>query len=372
MTAHPFTPAHLRQIAETAVIATAGGALFDYLGFPAGWMAGAMLFSAFAALCGRVITVPTLPARIFFIALGITIGGVATPETVQGMATWPASIALLSVGMVIMTVATGVYLIRVHGWESQTALFAAVPGALSQVVILALERDADLRGIVIVQTVRTIVLVVGVPATLVVLGLGGPTRLPTSALAFQEAPIQFTVLVGGCILSAIALYRIGFSGGFFFGPMVVSAVLHGTGYVATGLPVWLVAASMIGLGAVNGSRFSDTTFRMLASYLGASLGALAVVIAVAAVFVAAGWTFLSLSPSNLIASYAPGAVDAMMILALALHLDPVFVGAHHLARIIVVSTILPIGARLTAPDMPPHPHPPLPEPLETARETLED
>jgi uncharacterized membrane protein AbrB (regulator of aidB expression) len=45
-----------------------------------------------------------------------------------------------------------------------------------------------------------------------------------------------------------------------------------------------------------------------------------------------------------IVAYAPGAVDAMMILALALALDPVFVGAHHLARVFMVSLALPILA----------------------------
>jgi len=47
--------------------------------------------------------------------------------------------------------------------------------------------------------------------------------------------------------------------------------------------------------------------------------------------------------------YAPGAVDAMMILALALHLDPVFVGAHHLTRVFVVSLGLPLLVYLFAP-----------------------
>jgi uncharacterized membrane protein AbrB (regulator of aidB expression) len=48
--------------------------------------------------------------------------------------------------------------------------------------------------------------------------------------------------------------------------------------------------------------------------------------------------------SDLIVAYAPGAVDAMTILALALHLDPVFVRAHHLTRVFVVSLGLPILA----------------------------
>jgi membrane AbrB-like protein len=152
--------------------------------------------------------------------------------------------------------------------------------------------------------------------------------------------------------------------------MVVSAVLHGGGLIEVNLPSWLAILSMIGLGAINGSRFNQTSFRMLAQYLLASLGSLVVVIAVAGAFVAIAATTLSLRLDELIASYAPGSVDVMMILALALHLDPVFVGAHHLARILVVSLALPIGARLT--DQRPLRHHDLPASLESARETLED
>ena len=39
--------------------------------------------------------------------------------------------------------------------------------------------------------------------------------------------------------------------------------------------------------------------------------------------------FLSLPLAEVMIAYAPGAVDAMMLLALALNLDPVYVGAHH-------------------------------------------
>jgi uncharacterized protein len=34
----------------------------------------------------------------------------------------------------------------------------------------------------------------------------------------------------------------------------------------------------------------------------------------------------------------------MMVMALALHLDPIFVGAHHIARFLLVSLSLPILA----------------------------
>ena len=51
----------------------------------------------------------------------------------------------------------------------------------------------------------------------------------------------------------------------------------------------------------------------------------------------------------MVVAYAPGSIDAMMILALALHLDPVFVGAHHLARVFTVTLALPIIVRTLGP-----------------------
>ncbi len=371
--ARPMTvnhPTPLQSFAETMLIAAAGGAVFQYAGFPAGWMAGSLVFVAIAALAGRDMHVPTAAARLFFIALGIVIGGVATPDTVRGMATWPLSIVVISIGMLAVTAAAAYYLKAVHGWDAQTALFAAVPGSLSQVSAMAAERQADLRAIIIVQTVRVIALAVGVPLSLTLAGFDAPAQMPTGGRAALDAPLELMLLVAGSAAAALALYRVGFSGGFFFGPMLVSAFLHGGDFVHVNLPGWIAILSMIALGAINGARFNQTSFRVLVQYLKASLGSLAVVVTVAGAFVLIAANLLSLHLGDLIASYAPGSVDVMMILALALHLDPVFVGAHHLARILVVSLALPIGARLT--DQRPLHHHELPAPLEAARETLED
>jgi uncharacterized membrane protein AbrB (regulator of aidB expression) len=45
--------------------------------------------------------------------------------------------------------------------------------------------------------------------------------------------------------------------------------------------------------------------------------------------------------SDIVVAFAPGAMDAMLALALTLHVDPVFVGAHHLSRFIFVSIATP-------------------------------
>jgi len=70
---------------------------------------------------------------------------------------------------------------------------------------------------------------------------------------------------------------------------------------------------------------------------------------VAALFAAGLVGILALPVAEVMIAYAPGAVDAMMLLALALNLDPVYVGAHHLVRIFFVSLTMPLIARRVAP-----------------------
>ena len=52
--------------------------------------------------------------------------------------------------------------------------------------------------------------------------------------------------------------------------------------------------------------------------------------------------------SDVVIAFAPGAQDPMMVLALALHLDPDYVGAHHLMRFLVVTFSVAIAARRLA------------------------
>jgi uncharacterized protein len=334
-----------RRLAESLLVAAIGGALFNAAGFPAGWLAGSMVFAGAAALIGRPIFVPSLLARTFYVAVGISIGGVVTPQTLVGMAKWPLSIILVCVAMAGVTVVTSRYLRRVHGWDAQTALFAAIPGGLSQVMVLAAERDVDLRAVAIVQTMRVAILAVCVPAGLGLFGLAGPARLPAGAMTIAEAPVDLVVLVLASTIVGVSLLRLGFPGGLIFGPMLVSAVLHGGDFVHVTLPTWVANVAMIGIGAVSGSRFVNTSARLLGSYIGAALGSFALSIVVSAAFALAASGLMSTKVSDLVVAYAPGAVDAMMILALALHLDPVFVGAHHLARVFVVTVSLPLIAR---------------------------
>jgi membrane AbrB-like protein len=335
----------LLEPAETLLIALAGGVALTLLGFPAGLVSGSVLAVATAALFGRPVRVPIPFARACYVIVGILLGAVVTPQTVKGFLTWPVSVALLMVAAVAMLVATTSYLRVVHRWDRLSALLGASPGSMVQVIALSTELGADLRAIAIVQTVRVLLLTVGIPGGLALFGLVAPAMPVVRGTAATSSLGELAIVVAVSSATALAMARLRFPGGLLFGAMAGSGVLHGTGLVVAVLPWWIGGAAVLVLGAVVGSRFANATFRLIVGYLGAALGSFAVSSSIAAVFALIVTHFFPFSIANVVVAFSPGAQDTMMVLALALHLDPVFVGAHHIARFLIVTFSVAIAAR---------------------------
>jgi membrane AbrB-like protein len=335
----------VRNVAETLAFAAAGGVTLGLLGVPAGWLSGSILAVACGSLAGRPMTIPLLPMRILLVLIGISLGAVVTPATLNGMATYPLSIAVLLVAMVCVSVTGAAYLRLVHGWDMLTAYLASAPGGLSQVMGLAAELGADMRAIAIVQTLRVTVIAVGLPAGLAMLGLAGHGSRGVGG-PFNPAQLdELAILVAVSTAASLVAHWIRFPGGLLFGAMLTSAALHGSGLIHVVMPWWVTNTVMVAFGAVTGSRFAGTPLRLMANFMAAALGSFAVAVAITAIFAAGLVGFLGLPVAEVMIAYAPGAVDAMMLLALALNLDPVYVGAHHLVRIFFVLMTMPFLAR---------------------------
>jgi uncharacterized protein len=340
----------LTETAETLAIALAGGLTFTLLGLPAGLVSGSVVAVAAAALFGRPMRVPLPLARVCYVVVGTLLGTVVTPETLRGVITWPASVALLMLASLGMIAATMTYLRVVHRWDTFSALMGASPGSMAQVIALSSELGGDLRAVAIVQTVRVLLLVVGLPNGLALFGLVVPAvPVPRGPAGFSVLG-EMVLLLGVAVTFALIFLRLRFPGGLLFGALAGSALLHGSGLIHAALPWWIGGASVITLGALVGSRFANTGARMLLGHLGAAFGSFAVSMVVASVFIAIVARLFAFPISNIVIAFAPGAQDTMMVLALALHLDPVYVGAHHLARFLVVTLAVAVAARRIAPD----------------------
>jgi uncharacterized membrane protein AbrB (regulator of aidB expression) len=81
--------------------------------------------------------------------------------------------------------------------------------------------------------------------------------------------------------------------------------------------------------------------RTLLGHVNAALGSFAIAMAISAIFVAVIALATPVRLADILVAYAPGAMDAMLALALTLHIDPIFVGAHHLSRFVFVTIATP-------------------------------
>lgn len=332
---------------EALAVGACGGTIFHWFGLPAGFLSGAMLAVAILSLAGRPLTMPQPLMHLTTATLGITLGSVATPEMMHGMTTYPISLTLLGVGTICVTIGSMLYLRYVHGWSALSALLGAAPGALSQMVAMALETKSDQAGVAIVQTLRVVLLAVFLPMGLTLAGLSitGPGAGRMAVADTASLPL----LVGVSFAVGYLFYRMKFPGGWMFGAMVGSGTLHAFGVVHGGLPVWVVNIAMIGIGSMVGTRFATIGLDAFLRYLAAGIGSLVVALVLMVAFLGLTVWLAGVPLQDATMAFAPGAMDVMMAVALTLHLDPIFVSAHHLFRFIGVSLLMPLVVRTVAP-----------------------
>ena len=329
----------LLHVFETLALGIGGGLLFEWAQLPGGLISGAMITVAIAAFAGRPLGMPPIMTQSILVLLGISLGSLVSRELLQHMGTYPMTISLLALATFCATFGSSLYLQHIHGWDRTSALLAGSPGALSQIVILAAEKGADVPAIAVVQTMRVIILTAGLPLLLAATGLITPA--PATMQATTASPLELAALVVASIAVALMLRQIKFPASWMFGAMLGSALLHGSGTIEGGLPPWLRAAALIGIGALIGTRFAKISARTVLSHISAALGSFVVAVTISAVFVAIVALTTTIRFSDIVVAFAPGAMDAMLALALTLHIDPIFVGAHHLSRFVFVSVATP-------------------------------
>ena len=323
----------------TALAAVAGGAALAAVGVPAGWLSGAMLGVAAAAALGAAAPLPKPAQRLTVLLAGVGMGSGLTPGTLHTLARYPLSLAVLAVAIAGMTAASYAVLTRSGGFSRATALYSAVPGALSYVFIVAAGSGADLARVAVIQVFRLFVLMAIVPV-IARIGVGAP------AVRFAVDPIGMTAaLLALAALAGFAMEALGMANGGLYAAIVVSAVAHGAGFAPGRLAPDVQIAAQTLVGAWVGARFIGFDWRLLRRLIPAAATSFLAAFAVAAAFAGLAALLVGASFADALAAFAPGGLEAMTMMAFALGLDPLFVGAHHLARFLFISLTLPFVAR---------------------------
>ena len=331
----------------TLALAAGGGALFAFAGLPAPWLSGAMIAVGVASLSGAAVLVPGWLKDIVFVFLGISMGTGVTPESLHKIALWPFSIFMLGL-VLLLILATGTLFLRfVAGWEKATAFLAAVPGALSQVLSLALDTPGvNVQKVAVSQSLRLFILVAVLPG--VILYSRGDAALPAEVLGsagpVELGPLALLFVLG--TLGGLVFRRLRVPAGLLTGNLMVSALLHATELVSARLPDAVLIPGFIVLGALIGTRFAGATWRHLAQVAGPALMAFVLAMGVSLGGAALVAWALDLPFGLTLLAFAPGGLETMTLLAFTLDLDPAFVAAHQVARYVAMVLFLPMVMRL--------------------------
>lgn len=321
-------------------IAALGAAVTYGLGFPAPFLTGPAMAVTLAGLAGlRTAALPQRARDAVFVILGLTIGQGVTPEVLDAVRAWPVTLAALGASLFAIIFVTRAALVRFWSMDATTAFLSSSPGHLSYVLGLTEGVKADLKTVSIVQSIRVLALTLIVPVAVTVTG-----QIPEKATAgppeTAAAPLIAMILVAG--IAGYLLNRLKLPAAYLIGGMLVSVVAHVSGLVTGVMSFWLAAAAFIALGGLIGSRFSGVTWPELQRAFSAGIMVTALGVILAGAFALAAHWITGIDLMVILIAFAPGGLETMAAMAVILGIDPTFVATHHVARLLMLTTIVPV------------------------------
>lgn len=333
----------LRRIALALVIGAAGAFLAHWLHVPLAFMMGALFATMAASLAGLPIEAPNRLRSLFLVVIGWFLGEGFTGEAATAAAGWWPSLILALLYPIVASALCYAFYLRAARMGRADALFCAIPGGLTGVVLLSGQYGADEGRVALSHSARIALIVLLAPT--VFFGLLGYEE-PTLSVA-EEHLISWPDAALLAVVSALAIgaaRRLGVPMAQMLAPLFAGVALRLGGWVEGALPAELVEGSLIVIGAGIGARFVGARLGALVLLAVWTAAGTAIMLLLSALFAfAAAWTTGGdVLPAFL--AFAPGGVTEMSLISIAMGTDPAYVAAHHFARLFFILLATPFIA----------------------------
>ena len=324
------------------------GYILHAAGFPAAFLIGPLLVGMVFAVRGARLYV----ARPYLLGaqaiIGCLIAQALDPNILGTIAEDWAAILLVVLTTVVASTFAGWMIARTHLLPGTTAAWGCSPGAATGMVVMAEEFGADPRLVAFMQFLRvTLVMITATLVSRLLFGVTVTEAAPdaaTQSFSDQLPGLSATLAVAavGAVIAKLSPVP---SGGVFI-PLILAAVLQGTGVMTITLPPWLLIVAFAVIGWWVGLRYERETvlyaLRALPVML-AGIFALILLCALSAVMLV--W-LVDTDPLTAFLATVPGGLDAIAIIAVDSNADISFVLALQTVRLFVVILTGPILAKL--------------------------
>ncbi len=334
------------SMAVALTIGSAGGAVASALGLPLAWMIGALLATTVVSAAGLGITVSLRLRAIMVAVLGVMLGSSFRPEILGQLVDWAVTLTAL---LAFVAIAGGLgvaYFRRFGGYDPITAFFAAMPGGLSEMVVVGTEMGGDARIISLTHAARILLVVLTLPFAFQFFAGYEPAIRPAPGAPIMSLAAVDLLILGACgIVGFLAARWLKVPAAPVVGPMLLSAAVHLAGVTDSGPPLELIAAAQVIVGSSLGCRFSGVALALIGRTLVLAVGATALLLSITIGFAVLLNALTGQPVSALILAFSPGGLAEMSLIALALAMDAAFVATHHIVRIFLVVVIAPTAFR---------------------------
>lgn len=334
----------LRSVFATLGIGMLGAGLASLVHLPVPGLIGSSLAVSLASFRGLPMHIPVPLRNLAYAVIGCSLASGVTPDIVRMVASWPLSLGALACAMALIMIVNMYVLMRFFGTDRQTALLASSPGALSYSLALSATGIGDARSVMVLQGLRLLFVTAGLPLVIATLDadpLAGvvPGHAPQMGAISSVWLVVLTLALG----AGLAKYRL--PAAYLIAGMLLSGFAHAFGWAHGRLPEPAILMGFVVTGSLVGARFSGMSLAEVRRLALGSVCTVALVSAIAAVFAALVARWIEVPFGQVWVAYAPGGVEAMAAMALALDYDATFVAVHHLFRIILLLVWLPLILR---------------------------
>jgi membrane AbrB-like protein len=330
------------------VAAAAGGAfVLARLGVPAPWLIAPLVVAIAASVSGLVEL--RMPRGVFTAAqaaIGMLIAQMFTPPVVASIARSWAVMAVVVASTIVAAGIAGWILARFTSIPAPTAAWGSAPGGASAMVAMSAGYGADPRIVAFMQYLRVTIVVLSASAVARVLLPNGAHPHPAAAGSFD--PLGFAEAAGVAALGAWAAVRLKIPAGALLGPMVLGALLHGTGLVRIAIPAPVLDGAYLAIGLTIGLLYTRATVRYALRVLPQLVASTVVLIALCGASAALLVATIHVDALTAYLATTPGGLDSVTVIALGSGANAPLVLAVQALRIVVVIVSGPAVAKLIA------------------------
>ena len=335
--------------AWTALIAAsaAGAVVLRQIGVPAPWLIAPLVVAIVAAVTGLVAL--HVPRPLFVAAqaaIGMLIAQTFTPPVVGSIARSWVVMILVVASTILAAAIAGWMLARFGSVPAPTAAWGSSPGGASAMTAMSADYGADPRIVAFMQCLRVTLVVLSASVVSRLLSPGGVHPPAIGATQFDPLGLVGTLVVGSA--GALAAIRLRIPAGALLGPMVLGAVLHGTGLVRVAVPAALLDAAYVAIGLTIGLLYTPATVRYALRILPQLLGSTLVLIALCAGSATLLAVAVQVDPLTAYLATTPGGLDSVTVIALGSGANVPLVLAVQALRVFVVIATGPSLAKLVA------------------------